>query len=113
MSDPVPRVSNVGSASSRCLFDLGFPRKRLVFADVLAQLAQAGLALSEDEKLKTMPQGYKEQDDHEHANYLKLKSFVIKTDLSRSVWLDDDLVERIVSYVNGCQALLEFCKDAE
>ena len=84
-----------------------------LFADMLAQLAQAGLALSEDEKLKTMPQGYKEQDEHEHANYLKLKSFVIKTDLSRSVWLDDDLVERIVSYVNGCQALLEFCKDAE
>ena len=98
--------------------ELGPIRDRIIdqpqlFADVLAQLDQAGLALSEDEKLKSMPQGYKEHDDHEYAHYLKLKSFVTKTDLPKRVWLNDDLVERIVSYVSGCQALLEFCKNAE
>ncbi|MEM6437468.1 MAG: DUF2461 family protein, partial [Cyanobacteria bacterium P01_D01_bin.115] len=98
--------------------ELGPIRDRILeapqqFAQVLAALDAAGLSLSEDEKLKSMPQGYKEHAEHEYADYLKLKSFVTKTALPKSVWLSDDLVTGIVSYVNSCQPLLEFCKDAE
>ncbi|MGD1929596.1 MAG: DUF2461 domain-containing protein [Leptolyngbyaceae cyanobacterium] len=98
--------------------ELGPIRDRILeapqqFAQVLAALDAAGLALSEDEKLKSMPQGYKEHAEHEYADYLKLKSFVTKTALPKSVWLSDDLIAGIVSYVNSCQGLLEFCKDAE
>ena len=98
--------------------ELGPIRDRILevpqqFAQVLAALDAAGLSLSEDEKLKSMPQGYKEYAEHEYADYLKLKSFVTKTALPKSVWFSDDLVTGIVSYVNSCQPLLEFCKDAE
>ncbi len=78
------------------------------FAQVLRDLASAGLSLSEEDKLTKMPRGYDTHGDHEYAEYLKLKSFVTMVHLSREAWLDGDIVDRIVGYAKSCASLLEF-----
>ena len=46
------------------------------FAQVLAALDAAGLLLSEDEKLKSMPQGYKERSE-EHTSELQSPMYLV------------------------------------
>ncbi|MEL6223722.1 MAG: TIGR02453 family protein [Cyanobacteria bacterium J06627_8] len=79
------------------------------FSDVINRLERWELSLSRDEKLKSMPRGYSEHSDHEHAEYLKLKSFITQIALPRRAWLADDLVEQVVSFAEHSQPLLEFC----
>jgi uncharacterized protein (TIGR02453 family) len=78
------------------------------FAHVLKDLNEAGLSLSEEDRLTSMPRGYEAHDQHEYADYLKLKSFMAQTPLSRSAWLEADICDRIVEYAKGCASLLEF-----
>ncbi len=48
--------------------------KSKVFSSVLQDLESAGLSFSDEDKLKSMPRGYEQHDEHEHVEYLKLKS---------------------------------------
>lgn len=82
------------------------------FSQVLAELKQAGLALRDEKTLKSMPRGYEEHSEHDHADYLKLKSFVTQTPLTKSAWLDEAIVDRIVDYAKSCAPLLEFGRTA-
>ncbi|MBD0337606.1 MAG: DUF2461 domain-containing protein [Cyanobacteria bacterium Co-bin13] len=79
-----------------------------VFSGVLKDLDEAGLSLSEEDKLTSMPRGYEAHDQHEYADYLKLKSFMAQTPLPKSAWLEADIVDRIVEYAKSCASLLEF-----
>jgi len=83
------------------------------FSCVLQDLDNAGLSLSDEDKLTSMPRGYEAHDTHEYVEYLKLKSFIVQTSLSQSAWLNADIVERIVSYAKGCASLLEFGRASE
>ncbi len=83
------------------------------FSHVLKDLQTAGLALSDEDTLTAMPRGYQAYADHEHADYLKLKSFIVKVELGRGAWLDEDIVDCIVEYAKNCASLLEFCRAAK
>ena len=78
------------------------------FSKVLKDLAAADLSLSEEDKLKTMPRGYEDYSEHEHVEYLKLKSLIAQTSLPKSAWLEGDIIDRIVDYGKGCASLLAF-----
>jgi uncharacterized protein (TIGR02453 family) len=54
-----------------------------VWRAIAAALDQAGLALSQDDKLVRSPKGFEGVDDPEIADALKLKSFVVRRDLTR------------------------------
>ncbi len=84
-----------------------------VFSRVLKDLENAGLALSDEDTLTAMPRGYREYENHEHANYLKLKSFIVKVELGRGAWIDGDIVDCIVEYAKNCASLLEFGRVAQ
>lgn len=79
-----------------------------VFSDVLGDLEAAGLSLSDEDKLKSMPRGYEQHSEHEHVDYLKLKSLIVQSSLPKSAWLQGDVVDRIVDYSKGCASLLAF-----
>ncbi|MBD2258275.1 DUF2461 domain-containing protein [Pseudanabaena sp. FACHB-2040] len=78
------------------------------FSQVLQGLNDAGLSLSDEDKLTSMPRGYEAHDQHEYAQYLRLKSFISQTPLPKSAWLEADIVDRIVEYAKGCASLLKF-----
>ncbi|MBE9101779.1 DUF2461 domain-containing protein [Vacuolonema iberomarrocanum] len=82
------------------------------FAQVLQDLNDAGLSLSDEDTLSAMPRGYEDYDQHDYADYLKLKSFIAQTPLSKSAWLEADMVDRLVQYAKGCASLLEFGRAA-
>ena len=82
------------------------------FSKVLKDLDKAGLSLSNEDKLKTMPRGYDEYSDHEYADYIKLKSLIAQTTLPKSAWLKGDILDRLVEYAIGCGSLLTFCNAA-
>ncbi|MEM7772349.1 MAG: DUF2461 domain-containing protein [Cyanobacteria bacterium P01_E01_bin.6] len=82
------------------------------FSVVLKDLEAAGLFLSDEDKLKTMPRGYEAYSDHEYADYLKLKSLIVQTSLPKSAWLKGDVLERLFEYGTGCASLLAFGNDA-
>ncbi|MEM6714399.1 MAG: DUF2461 domain-containing protein [Cyanobacteria bacterium P01_D01_bin.6] len=98
--------------------ELGPIRDRLLaqpaqFSQVLQDLKNAGLALSEDDKLTAMPRGYGQYEDHKHADFLKLKSFIVKVELGRGAWLAGDIVDCIAEYAKNCASLLEFGRAAK
>lgn len=98
--------------------DLGPIRDRILekpeeFAGVLKDLEAAGFSLSDENKLTTMPRGYKEYEGHEYADYLKLKSFMVQIHLGRGAWLDGDIVDCIVGYAKSCASLLAFGRAAK
>jgi uncharacterized protein (TIGR02453 family) len=78
------------------------------FSYVLKDLTEAGLSLSDEDKLTTMPRGYSQYDEHEYAEYLKLKNLMVQVQLGRGAWLDGDIVDCIVEYAKGSASLLEF-----
>ena len=55
-----------------------------------------------------MPRGYQDDSSHEHAECIKLKSLIAKTSLPKSIWLEGEILERIVTYSIGCASLLAF-----
>lgn len=79
-----------------------------VFSGVLEDLDEAFLPLSDDDKLTKMPRGYEAHDQHPHAEYLKLKSLIAQTSLTKEVWTDGDIVNRIIEVAKGCESLLAF-----
>ena len=83
------------------------------FSQVLQDLETAGLSLTEEDKLTSMPRGYDSYSEHEHAEYLKLKSFTTYTSIPKSAWLESDIVERIVEHAKNCASLLEFGRALE
>ncbi|MEM6433988.1 MAG: DUF2461 domain-containing protein [Cyanobacteria bacterium P01_D01_bin.115] len=93
--------------------DLAPIRDRIVakpkeFTAVIKNLAQADLTLSDADRLTAMPRGYKEYKTHEHAMYLKLKSFMVQVDIGKGAWLEGDVVDCIVEYAQNSATLLAF-----
>ncbi len=79
-----------------------------LFSRVLEDLDEAFLSLSDEDKLTKMPRGYEAHHDHPHAEYLKLKSLIVQTPLSRESWTDGNIVNRMVDVAKGCESLLAF-----
>ncbi|WP_439620794.1 DUF2461 domain-containing protein [Hyphomonas sp.] len=93
--------------------DLGPIRDRIVekprvFADVVSELANAGYELMREDALKSMPRGYSEHADAPFAEFLKLKSFIVRRDLTRKDWTSGDVVEHVAHLTTSCSCLIRF-----
>lgn len=78
------------------------------FERVLEAIKDGGFDMSMDNSLINMPRGYKEQADHELADYIKLKSLAVRIDISKTEWIKGDIIERAVSLAQACGPLLAF-----
>ena len=80
---------------------------------VLRGLNKAGLSLDQEHCLKSMPRGFSGARDHEHAEFLKLKSLIIRRRLGKSAWKQDGAaVESLVSIARDASHLLNFGREA-
>ena len=59
-----------------------------------------------------MPRGYTQHADHELADALRLKRYVVSTPQPKEVWLNGDIVEHIVAMAEAIAPLLRFGRDA-
>lgn len=88
-------------------------RKRIIakddqFATILDDLAATGRGLGDMERLKRMPRGFTEFEDHPHAEHIKLKSFVVRTELSKKDWLEGNVPEKVADHVRAVGPFLAF-----
>lgn len=93
--------------------DLGPIRDRIVseperFQALLKELAEAGLNLSRELSLKTMPQGYAQHADSWYADYLKLQTFMVRIPLVRSEWESGAVVEKAAAVGRASAPLIGF-----
>jgi uncharacterized protein (TIGR02453 family) len=82
------------------------------FQDLLEGLAAKGYSLSPENTLKTMPRGYKQHEEHELAEALKLKGYTVRADAPPEEWLSGDIVERIVSLAETIGPMNTWIRDA-
>ena len=78
------------------------------FGEIVDGLKANGLDLMRDLSLKSMPRGYAEHADHPHAEAIKLKSMVVKQDLSDADWLSGDVVPIVSQMTVHCRSFIEF-----
>ncbi|MEW4455865.1 DUF2461 domain-containing protein [Bremerella sp. JC817] len=67
------------------------------FRKVIRKIKKAGLEFAEIEPLKSMPRGYAEYADHEHVDFLKMRSLVVTQPQTRKVWLDGTIVKQLLA----------------
>jgi len=79
---------------------------------VLRALDKRDLALSTEHRLSSMPRGFADARDHEHADSLKLKSLVVSRPLGDRDWTDGRVLERLVSTARDARPLLAFGRGA-
>lgn len=78
------------------------------FADMTAKLASAGLELSSEYSLTAMPRGYEAHADSPLAEALKLKSFIVRQNLSREDWTGGRIVGRLASFTIAATPLFRY-----
>ncbi len=93
-------------------------RRRIIneadeFSAMLATLSASGLELSDENSLSSMPRGFAAHADHEHANYLKLKSFIIMAPLTKKAWKGGTVVVDVAEFVQNAKPLLDFVGAAQ
>lgn len=71
------------------------------------------LELSRENSLVSMPRGFAAHAEHEHADYLKLKSFIIMVPLTKKAWKDGTVVVDVAEFVQNAQPLLDFMNAAQ
>lgn len=82
--------------------DLNKVRDRMIhdadtFESLIHDLDAKGYPLGRDNALKTMPRGFKQHQDHPLADYLRLKSYTVRSHEPQDTWINGDIVERIVT----------------
>lgn len=81
--------------------DLNRIRDRIIeeaktFRALTRKVTKAGYTFSEIEPLKSMPRGYSQYAEHEHAGFLKMKSLIVSQDLTKQAWKDGSVVKELV-----------------
>jgi len=79
---------------------------------VLASLDKAGLPLSREHVLASMPRGFASAAGHEHVESIKLKSLIVSRTLSKKAWTGDEAVEAVVTMAKQARPLIEFARGA-
>ncbi len=82
------------------------------FRTITNKLTKAGYEFAQFEPLKSMPRGYSQYADHEHASFLKLKSLVVTQNQTRDVWIDGTIVHQLVKLHKASTPLLLFGLEA-
>lgn len=83
------------------------------FRALLEALSASGLEVSHENRLSSMPRGFTAHAEHEHAEYLKLKSFIIMAPLVKKAWKDGTVVVDVAEFVQSAQPLLDFVDAAQ
>jgi len=78
------------------------------FRAVKKSIADARLTLSDGDRLKTMPRGFNEYSDHEHADELRLKSLLLRLPITKSAWISGTATGKIETFARACMPLLTF-----
>jgi uncharacterized protein (TIGR02453 family) len=78
------------------------------FRAALDQLSEAGLELSSDDMLKTMPRGYTDHAEAWFAEHLQRKVLIVRHDLSRTSWERGGVVDKACEIASACAGLLRF-----
>jgi uncharacterized protein (TIGR02453 family) len=97
--------------------DLNRVRDRMIadvaqFTELMEGLAAKGYPLSWENTLKTMPRGFKQYEDHDLAEALKLKGYTVRREVPREEWLNGDIVERIVALAEIIGPMNAWVRDA-
>ena len=80
------------------------------FSDVLAHLANAKRELSTAQTLSSMPRGFSEHAQHQHADMIKLKSLIVTEDLTPAIWTTGDVIDHAQAMAVDTVPLLKFQK---
>lgn len=97
--------------------DLNRLRDRMIedaqtFRAITRKITKAGYEFAEIEPLKSMPRGYAQYTDHEHANFLKMKSLIVSHNQSQEAWIDGSVVKELVKLHKITVDLLHFGLEA-
>ena len=79
---------------------------------VLRALDKAGLALDGEHRLTSMPRGFNDARDHEHADSVKLKSLTVGRKLPDKAWTSGAALDELVDMVRATRPLIEFVRAA-
>lgn len=83
-----------------------------IFDGVIAALDKAGLDWTMEDRVKTMPRGFGEYEDHRHADYIRMKSLIVRIDLPKVAWTSGDVLDRVERFGKAATPLLTFGKAA-
>ena len=93
--------------------ELGPKRQSMIdqedeFSDVLDGLKAKGRALDMSMSLTSMPRGFAQHTDHPHASYIKLKSYIVRQDLTEADWTTGDVIDKAEALARDSMGLLSF-----
>ncbi|MEM0985561.1 MAG: DUF2461 domain-containing protein [Pseudomonadota bacterium] len=77
------------------------------FRAILTEVQSTGLDLVRDDSLKSTPRGYSEHSDHPHADELKLKSMMVRIDLTADEFKSGAAVDRVSETALTCQQFID------
>jgi uncharacterized protein (TIGR02453 family) len=86
--------------------------KTAAFQDVLDGLAEAGTGLEDMDRLTRMPKGFADYEGHPNAEDIKLKSFIVRADVSKGAWLSGDVTGIVAQLAHNAGPLIRFGKAA-
>lgn len=78
------------------------------YGEVLEALNAAGRALDMSMSLSSMPRGFAEHTGHVHADHIKLKSYILREDLTEVDWTSGDVVDKAERLARDAMPLLKF-----
>lgn len=82
------------------------------FDDVRDALDRAGLDWTMEDRVKTMPRGFADHEDHRHADFTRMKNLIVRLDLPKLAWTDDSVLDRVERFARDAMPLLMFGKAA-
>ncbi len=78
------------------------------FRKVIKGLQKAGFDLVRESPLTGMPRGYSPYAIEWFSEYLKLKSFLVRTRLSKEIWINGTIVRHLIDHTIKCSSLIRF-----
>lgn len=82
------------------------------FGAAIEALATAGLSLSDDMMLKSMPRGYSDYAEHRFADDLRRKVLIVRRELGPDDWQSGAVVSEAARVARACAGLLRFVQAA-
>ncbi|MEL7255234.1 MAG: DUF2461 domain-containing protein [Pseudomonadota bacterium] len=80
------------------------------FDQVLSALQGSGRDLDRSMSLTAMPKGFSDHAEHRHAEVIKLKSLMVRHDLTKAAWLSGDVVDDVEALARDAMPLLTFAE---
>lgn len=78
------------------------------FEGVLQSLSKSGRIFDTSMALTSMPKGFREQAEHPYADYIKLKSLMVREEISKAAWMDGSAIDLLEALARDTMELLSF-----